>query len=231
MMGTSMSCPLVSGTAALVRQWLVDKDITTNKSPDAATMKAVICAGAKSLYPGQYGEGEFLEIPKTYPNNVEGWGMVDLENAVANPDGVVVYDGVVIGEGEKRTFRVRAPGGKPLCILMAYSDYPSQNDVGGLVNDIDLTVTDPSGKVWYPNSLSHPDRVNNVEGVRWTAAPAGEYVVMVSDPPLPPTQKDRDNPFYRPNGGITEPMDPKVTGGKEDAIRFSLVANGATIAK
>ncbi len=212
--GTSMACPLVSGTAALVRQWLVEKRGIAN--PDAATMKAVLCAGAKSLHPGQYGEGKFLEIPKTYPNNVEGWGMVNLENSVANPDGVAVWDGEVIAEEEARTFNVTAPGGKPLCILMAYSDFPSQNKVGGLVNDIDLTVTDPSGKVWYPNSLSHPDRVNNVEGVRWDKAPAGVYVVTVSQPP---------------NGGINWPMDPKFTGGKANAIRFSLVANGASSAK
>ena len=164
-----MATPLVAGTAALVRQWLVERKGVAN--PDAATMKALLCAGAKSLYPGQYGEGEFLEIPKTYPNNVEGWGMVDLENTVANPDGVAFRDGEVIAEGEKLSFRFRAPGDRPLCILMAYSDAPATSFSGGLINDLDLTVTDPSGKLWYPNCKKGPDRINNVEGVRLTSAP------------------------------------------------------------
>ncbi len=205
--GTSMSTPLVAGTAAIVRQWLVTRKGVAN--PDAATMKALLCAGAKSLYPGQYGEGEFLEIPKTYPNNVEGWGMVDLENSIANPDGVAFRDGEIIAEGESLTFRVKVPGGRPLCILMAYPDAPATSFSGGLINNLDLTVTDPSGKLWYPNSGNGPDTVNNVEGVRWASAPAGEYVAVVRARTIP------------------KPMDAKLTRGRENATRFSLVANGA----
>lgn len=205
--GTSMACPLVAGTAALVRQWLVERKGVPD--PDAATMKALICAGAKSLAPGQYGTGEFQEIPFSYPNNVEGWGMVDLENTVANPDGVAFRDGEVVAEGEAATFRVSVPGGRPLCILMAYSDAPATSFSGGLVNDLDMTVVDPSGKTWYPNSKNGPDRENNVEGVRWANAPAGEYAVSIRA------------------RSIQKPMDVKITHGRADATRFSLVANGA----
>ncbi|MBP5543606.1 MAG: S8 family serine peptidase [Kiritimatiellae bacterium] len=213
--GTSMACPLVAGTAALVRQWLVERKGVAN--PDAATMKAILCAGAKSLAPGQYGTGQYREIPavwegddpKKYPNNVEGWGMVDLENSVANPDGVAFRDGQIISEGESLTFRVKVPGGRPLCILMAYSDAPATSFSGGLINDIDLTVTDPSGKLWFPNCNDGPDRVNNVEGVRWDSAPAGEYIATVRA------------------ASIQSPMDQKLTNGRENAARFSLVANGA----
>lgn len=205
--GTSMATPLVAGAAALVRQWCEEK--AGMPDPDGATLKAILCAGAKTLYPGQYGEGEFLEIPATYPNNVEGWGMVDLENSIANPDGVVVHDGEVVEEGQTLTFRFRAPGGKPLCILMAYSDAPSSQGAGGLINDLDLAVTDPSGRICHPNCKNGPDRVNNVEGVRWTSASAGVYTATIRATSVP------------------KPMDKKLTNGREDATRFSLVANGA----
>ncbi len=205
--GTSMACPLVAGTAALVRQWLVERKGVPD--PDAATMKALICAGAKSLAPGQYGTGEFQEIPFSYPNNVEGWGMVDLENTVANPDGVAFRDGEVVAEGETATFRVVVPGGRPLCILMAYSDAPATSFSGGLVNDLDMTIVDPSGKTWYPNSKNGPDRENNVEGVRWANAPAGEYAVSIRA------------------RSVQKPMNAQLTRGRDNATRFSLVANGA----
>ena len=205
--GTSMATPLVAGTAALVRQWCEEK--AGLPDPDGATLKAILCAGAKTLYPGQYGEGQYLEIPKEYPNNVEGWGMVDVANSVANPDGVAVRDGEVLAEGETREYRFRAPGGKPLCILMAYSDYPGQAVAGGLINDLDLTVTGPDGRKHYPNSKNGPDRANNVEGVRWERAPAGVYTATVRATSVP------------------QPMDGKLTDGRADATRFSLVANGA----
>ena len=205
--GTSMSAPLVSGTAVLVREWLVERKAVAN--PDAATIKALLCAGAKSLAPGQYGTGRFQEVPQTYPNNVEGWGMVDLANTVANPDGVAVRDAEIIAEGESLTYRVAAPGDRPLVILMAYTDAPSMMGAGGLVNDLDLSVTDPSGRKWYPNSKDGPDRVNNVEGVRYDKAAAGEYIVVVRA------------------AAVQKPMDAKFTKGRENATRFSLVANGA----
>ena len=135
--------------------------------------------------------------------------MVDLENSIANPDGVAFRDGEIIAEGESLTFRVKVPGGRPLCILMAYPDAPATSFSGGLINNLDLTVTDPSGKLWYPNSGNGPDTVNNVEGVRWASAPAGEYVAVVRARTIP------------------KPMDAKLTRGRENATRFSLVANGA----
>ena len=63
MQGTSMAAPIVSGAAALVRQWM-DEQYGIS-SPDAATVKAILLAGARSLSPGQYGTGVTREIPST----------------------------------------------------------------------------------------------------------------------------------------------------------------------
>lgn len=209
--GTSMSTPLVSGTAALIRQWLVEKRGIPN--PDGATIKALLSAGAKSLYPGQYGTGKYLEIPNTYPNSVEGWGQVNLGNTLANEQGVVVHDGQVIAQGESKTFKVNvASAGGTLAIVMAYADAPGEpSNSRQLVNDLDLKVVSPSGQTtYYPNSLSGPDRVNNVEGVRLKSASAGTYTITVT------------------GYNVNTPMSTSLTGGRKNAIRYSLAVVGAT---
>lgn len=208
--GTSMATPLTSGAATLVRQWLVEN--AGLKSPDAATMKALMLAGAQSLYPGQYGTGSYLEIPKTYPNNVEGWGQVNLGSTVQNANGIFIHDGMSIQEGATDTYTVKVPMAGSLNIVMAYADAPSSpSSSKALVNDLDLLVKGPDGKTYYPNSGSAPDRVNNVEGIRFDAAKAGEYVITVK--------------AYN----IATPMSTSLTGGKSNAVRYSLAVLGAQI--
>ena len=214
--GTSMATPLVAGAATLVRQWLVERWGISN--PDAATIKALLLAGAKSLSPGQYMTGAWREIPGFYPNNVEGWGQANVRNTVEPPVGVVIKDGQVIALGdEPQEFWIQARAGTPLSIVMAYADAPglpsASQTAPKLVNDLDLSVTSPSGRTYHPNSLSGPDRLNNVEGVRIAAedVETGVYVATVRVHSIP------------------KGMDTELTGGREDATRYSLVANGGFV--
>lgn len=80
--GTSMATPLTAGAAALVREWLTE--VRGLASPSGALMKAVMINGAADMSPGQYGTGTTREIPALRPNNVTGWGRVDLL-ATLNP--------------------------------------------------------------------------------------------------------------------------------------------------
>lgn len=208
--GTSMATPLTAGAAVLVRQWLVENQNIAN--PDGATVKAVMLAGAKSLTPGQYGTGATREIPNSYPNNVEGWGQVNLGNALANSSGVAVFDGKVIEHGKTQEYKVSvSSAGSPLAIVMAYMDAPaSLTSSAQLVNDLDLTVTTPSGSTVYPNSRTSADRVNNVEGVRISSAQKGVYTIKVKA------------------HSISSPMASSLTGGKANATRYSVAVSGAT---
>ncbi len=79
--GTSMATPLAAGAATLVRQWL--QSVRSVSNPPAALVKAVLINGARNIAPGQYGTGSTQEIPTSRPNNVTGWGRVDVASAVA----------------------------------------------------------------------------------------------------------------------------------------------------
>jgi hypothetical protein len=80
--GTSMATPLTAGAAALAREWL--GRIRGIPDPSSALMKSVLINGAADMSPGQYGTGASREIPSQRPNNVTGWGRVDLAEAL-NP--------------------------------------------------------------------------------------------------------------------------------------------------
>ena len=74
--GTSMATPLTAGAAAVVREWLTRLKGVAH--PSAALIKALLIEGAADMAPGQYGRGATQEVPDLRPNNVSGWGRVDL---------------------------------------------------------------------------------------------------------------------------------------------------------
>jgi kumamolisin len=50
---------------------------------------------------------------------------------------------------------------------------------GGLVNDLDLSITTPGGTTLYPSNGSTYDRANNVVGIDITSAGTGVYTITV----------------------------------------------------
>jgi hypothetical protein len=169
--GTSMATPLAAGAATLVRQYYTDRESIT---PSAALIKATLVNGATNVAPGQYGTGATQEIPDARPNDVAGWGRVNLENSIfpASPRTMLYEDettGLTTGQSDTYNYTVSSSA-EPLHVTLAWSDYPgSPAAAGGLVNDLDLMITGPGG-TYYPNNanqrgasqhLTYDDRVPN----------------------------------------------------------------------
>jgi hypothetical protein len=183
--GSSMATPLAAGAGALAREWLLARG---HANPSAAAVKALLLDTAYDMSPGQYGTGANREIPAARPNNVEGWGRVDLGFMSAPPQAVWVDDHMIgLATGQSDTF-ASAPGrsltvvdsAQPLRIMLAWTDPPgSLSAQKKLVNDLDLTVTGPGGVIYRGNGAAGGDRLNNVEGIAIDNPPVGQYRVEV----------------------------------------------------
>ena len=178
--GTSMAAPLVAGAAALVREFYRTQE--GRKFISSALVKATLINGAVDLYPGQF--RNFREISSVRPNIHEGFGRVDLGNSLLPSAPRVrrsIDDTQGIAESEERTYSIKVKNvQEPLRVTLVYSDYPGSPAVAkALVNDLDLTVQDSSGRVFYPNGLRERDDVNNVENIDLNDLKAGTYVVRI----------------------------------------------------
>jgi serine protease AprX len=191
--GTSMAAPLVSGCAALVREYFA----SVNHQPSAALLKAVLINGAQWL------SGADATAPHNgTPNYHQGFGRVSIADSIPNPSRpgftlrfVDLWQQPAAKfsmSGQRHRFQFNLPGpASEIRICMAYTDPPAR----GLQNNLNLFVQRPDGmkmlgNAQLPNSLNIPDPDNNVEVVRILNAPAGPYLIQISATNLLKTPQD-----------------------------------------
>lgn len=180
--GTSMSAPQVAGAAALVRQAYAAR----GHQPSAALVKATLIQSARDIagqYPG-YNEAGAI------PNPNEGWGALDVEAAVRAAAGHSYVDetrALATGDAAAHHYVVSDPA-QPVRFTLVWTDPAALPSVAKqLVNDLDLEVVAPDGRIYRGNVLpggwSAPgggaDRRNNVEAVYIATPQAGVYTVRV----------------------------------------------------
>jgi serine protease AprX len=172
--GTSMATPLVSGCAAVVRQYLQKNGVA---KPSAALVKALLINGAHDLT-GQFVPTEVGSLP----NNGEGFGRVNLAATVGPLDGQVVKfwdEDTALDTGETQSFEVNLDQlAAAVKITLVWTDPPGET----LQNDLDLIVTTSNGTVRHGNQRGASqkfDRQNNVEQVAMTSVAAGNLSITV----------------------------------------------------
>ncbi|PIS10792.1 MAG: serine protease [Bdellovibrio sp. CG10_big_fil_rev_8_21_14_0_10_47_8] len=176
--GTSMATPLTAGAAALTRQFLMQKKNQAN--PSAALIKATLLHTAFDMFPGQYGQGSATQELQLRPNSDEGYGRVDMKavSELGNATRFVDSEGVAEGQSEDQTVQMKSG---TLLANLVYTDAPGTPSAGAaLVNNIDLIVTGPDGKVYGGG-----DSINNNEVVELSGLKAGRYTISVKGIKIP----------------------------------------------
>jgi subtilisin family serine protease len=210
--GTSMATPLVAGIAALIRQYLAEgfypggfRGSGISIDPSAALMRAIIIGGSRSVRPLMQKQRLMAPFAQDEtPSFAQGWGspvasfMLPFANATfpARSFSIKLFDRWPISAQSgslSAQFWVQQDA-SPLTVTLAWTDpasLPVTDTRGLLVNDIDLLLVSPQGKMYAgnslwsiqlaPNSIRVPlsDTVNNQEQVHVPRAELGMWGVHV----------------------------------------------------
>ncbi|CAB1107200.1 unnamed protein product [Ectocarpus sp. CCAP 1310/34] len=192
--GTSMSCPIVAGAAAMVRQYFVDEtfytaDVTARGfcsdgficegfSPSAATVKALLINSAnlmgESSQPDAYRGFGRIHLEQGMPLEGEG----DLALFVADALDTSIAEDTV----QEYLFDVDADAGLELRATLSWIDYPATSTSAmQLVNDLDLVVVSPSGTVYrmWGSDVTDNRNVNERVIVDADDVETGTWTVLV----------------------------------------------------
>ena len=198
--GTSASTPISAGFFGLLFQMWADGIFTGegepgsggdvfDARPKAATAKALMINSAEQYY--------FSGQDHAMNRMRQGWGLTNVKhiyNAAKNHGWklpLVIDEDIYLQQGQTREFSIDvATAGEYFKATLAYTD-PAAAPYSGktLVNDLDLKITSPSGRLYKGNygllqgnwsSVNGDfDNANNIENVFIQAAEAGRYTVEV----------------------------------------------------
>lgn len=195
--GTSQAGPHVSGACAVFVQWY--RETQGGLTPSPALVKAALINSAVDMTsaevpvdPQDEDGGGTMVVGGTppVPNGDEGWGRCDLAALIAGERRFNFTDqGIGLKTGALSEKRIVVGGDDALKVTLAYTDVPGlPAAIPALVNDLDLEVISPDGRVFRGNAFldgesvadtAEGDRINNVEGVLISNPAAGEWVLRI----------------------------------------------------
>lgn len=197
--GTSMASPCAAGATAVVRQYCTEGWYPSGSpspshafTPSAALLKAMMMNSTDNDMTGH-----------NIPDYTVGWGRIKTENVLYFPGdaarlGLVdETQGLETGEFKEYDVEVANPA-VPLKVMLCWTDKEGSTIAArALVNDLDLTLTDPLGIPYVGNLLAGgqsipasvvKDPINVEEGFRLNAPATGTWKVRVTafDAPFGP---------------------------------------------
>ena len=227
--GTSMACPAVTGALSLLYERY--KQLNAGANPTSALIKAVVCNTAEDL--GNAG-----------PDYTFGFGMMNARRAVQAIESNHYFTNA-IDNGNSKVQTITIPANtKRLKVMLYWTDMPAApNAATVLVNDLDLTVIEPSTLLHKPLILNPApanvndvakegvDRINNIEQVVIENPAAGNYNINVAgfSVPFGPQDYVISYEIIKPSITVEYPFggEPFVPGETEN-IRWSADGNEAS---
>jgi hypothetical protein len=193
--GTSASCPVAAGNAALIRQYFTDgyypsgtPESSQEFNPSAALLKAMLINSVQTDFAGY-----------SVPDSKIGWGRPNLDNVLYFPGDAINLDiadydqGLQTGQGYETTINVPYSHA-PFRASLVWTDYPGEAGANpALVNDLNLEVSSPSDKTYKGNIFSNNvsveggefDALNPVENVFVSSPETGEWTIRVQGNNIP----------------------------------------------
>ena len=218
--GTSHSAPLVTGMAALFREWFRQNRGGGTAVPSPALTKAALANAARDI-------GGGAGVGTGVPNSSQGWGLGSLARLLDGgprffSDQQTTF--TATGDTSKRVFAVQDPS-KPVRVTLAWTDAPGPTGGNSFVNDLNLTVGSSAktfkgnvfdGGVSIPGGAADPR--NNLEGVYLPAGSSGNFSVTVTAANIagdgvPGAGDATDQDFALVVSNAAEVSGPALTGG------------------
>ena len=182
--GTSMASPTVVGVLALIVERY--KQLHGGAYPDGALLKALVTNSA-------------VDLGNPGPDFTFGFGMLSGRTTVEALEQNHYFSGSVSNNTSQQFIIPSVPAGAfQIKILLYWPDAPAIPEAPvTLVNDLDLTVTEPIGTLHHPmildptpgnvsnNAVEGPDHTNNIEQVLINNPSAGNYTLNVNGTNIP----------------------------------------------
>lgn len=183
--GSSMAAPAATGALGLLYERY--RQLHGGANPKGALMKAIVVNGSDDM--GTFG-----------PDFTFGFGKLNARNAVEILENNTYFTGTV-GNGGTVNFNITGvpAGTQQLKVLLYWADVPaSPSAPTALVNNLNLTVTEPGGLIVHNPLILNPaapnvtnaafegvDNVNNIEQVIINLPPAGDFTVTITGANIP----------------------------------------------
>ncbi|MFK7774362.1 MAG: S8 family serine peptidase [Saprospiraceae bacterium] len=227
--GTSAAAPSTAGTVAMLYD--AYRDLNSGANPNGGLIKATILNTAD-------------DIGRAGPDYDHGWGRIHAGNAyevISNNQ----YTSSSISNNGSNTHTIAVPSGtKEIKVMVLWIDPAGATNASiALVNDINITMTTPSGQNYEPwilgldptlasleaEAVRGIDNRNNMEQVSLENPAAGNYTINVSGFDIPQGPQEYFLVYHFTPDEITvtypngdgEPMVP----GVEEPLRWDAFGN------